>query len=296
MRASKTLLCVTIVVGLFAASASGGTIKTFIDSLGAHDEWFNDLSWERVIDSEPPGDPDHGVVSPGDILEGVFSFDSIGENATSNRMFVGPTSDDVELTGYFRLEVTGIQSFGGLFYKVDLGPNSTFESEYGTGAMAVAFEDDGRNFDPSLPTANQIIATAKDGTHLMTLGFTGSPGEGWAAVAVTNSILGAQAFGNNSFGSYQANLNRLLGEGGELAALVIPKSQVSPWFSPPAGPLYSTEFSLNGQLMGSQPGSTFPLSDDTNVFFTVVPEPSTLLGLLMGAFALMGYAWAGRKR
>jgi hypothetical protein len=297
MRGAKAFFCAAIVVSLSIAPSDAGTIKPLIDGLGIHDEHFNDITWERVIDVD-----NDTFISPGDILEGVFDFESFGKKGGTigiDRWSVGrAASDTVEATGYFSLQVVSVTPSGGLFpfYAVQLGPDPGFEATYGQGAMAVAFEDAAKNFNAGLPV-NQVIANAKDGTHLVTVGFTGAggapgPGEMWGAVAQTNSIAAAQV-PSFAFGFYQANLNRVFSAGfqNDLWSLQIPQVQPNALLGG------FTEFSLNGQLYGAGPASTLPVSGSTEVLFTVIPEPSTLVGLLMGAFfALMGYAWAGRKR
>ena len=293
MRATKILLAAMIMVGLSATSTTGGTIKTIIDGLGHHDEHFSDRSWERVIDLD--GDLH---LSAGDILEGVFDFESVGKEGgvlSVDRTSVGRT-DPVEATGYFSLKVQSVTPIGGPvpFYAIQFGPEITFEQSYGTGAMAVAFEGAGltNNFDASKPIP-QAILDATDGVHLVTLGFTGAAGESWAAGAQTNNLAAAAASGSFAFGFFQANLNRVFSPGPGLQndfwSLQIPKSQPNLVLGG------ATEFSVNGQLYGTRGGSFFPLSNSADVLFEVVPEPSTLVGLLMGALALAGYAWRRRK-
>ncbi|MHC4176471.1 MAG: PEP-CTERM sorting domain-containing protein [Planctomycetota bacterium] len=291
MRAAKLLLAAMIMVGLSATSAPGGTIKTIIDGLGHHDEHFSDRSWEQVIDVD--GDT---FISAGDILEGVFDFESVGREGGvlgADRTSVG-RADPVAATGHFRLSVVSVTAIGGPvpFYAIEFAPETTFEDRYGTGAMAVAFEGTGptNNFDATKPIP-QVILDATDGDHLVTLGFTGAEGESWAAGAYTNSLAEAAGAGSFAFGFFQANVNRIFspGEQNDFWSLEIPKSQTNLALGG------ATEFSLNGQLYGTR-GASFPLSNSADVLFEVVPEPSTLIGLLMGALALAGYGWRRRKR
>jgi len=297
MCARKTLLCVAIVVGMFAASASAETVRPFINGLPVpHNEHFNDFSWERVLDNNLDG-----LISAGDTLEGVLDFESIGQEAGSgaNRLSVGHPGDPVEVTGYFRLAIQSVTNLGipaFPFYAVQLGPDPAFEATYGQGALAVAFEDAANDFSAGLAIP-QLIANATNGTHLVTLAFTGAGGtpvlgEAWVAGAQTNSIALSQAYGSAAFGFYQANVGRILSPGLANALWTVPITQSQP---SPFVPGTFTDFSVNGQLYGSRSGSTLPLSDSAEVFFTV-PEPATLVGLLMGALALLASAWVGRKR
>lgn len=290
MRTSRVVLAVTVMVCLFAASAHGGTIQLFLSGLGAQDDSFSDFSWERVIDVD--GDT---LISANDILEGVFNFESVGvEGGTAgvNRMRIG-RSDPVEATGYFKVKVQSVTPVGGVLYDIVIAPEPSFESVYGTGAMVAAFEGAGptNNFDATKPIP-QAILDATDGLHLVTLGFTGAPGEGWRAAGATNSILGAQLFGNSAFGFYQASLNTIVtpGMANDLLSLPLAKAEPSPFV-----PGTFTEFTVNGQLKGTKSGSTFPLSNSSDVFFTVIPEPATLVGLLTAALALMVGGWIRRK-
>jgi hypothetical protein len=298
MNAGKLLF--PLVIGMSVAissllsspGANADTIATYINSLPLpHDEHWNDFSWEHIIDQG-----EEGVIDPGDVLEGVFNFESVGVlGGNGNRMSVGSSGDNVELTGYFRLKVEGVGGgAGGLFDPVTLsfGPDPVFEDIFGDGAMAAAFEDPSKDFDASLDL-DDLIDSATNGTHLVTMGLTGSAGEGWAAVVLTDSIGAAASFGSSSFGFYQANLNRIITEGGDnaLSAVEISQTQESLFEEDTY-----TDFSVSGQLYGTASGATLPISNSTDVFFTAVPEPSTLTLLTLSAFGLLAYAWQRQKR
>jgi hypothetical protein len=300
MRVTKVLLSATIVVGLFAASANGETIKQFIAGLGVHPDHFNDFSFERILDND-----DSFTISEGDVLEGVFEFESVGLEggsiASGDRWSVG-RGDNREVTGYFRLLVLDPPYLVGTIpfsiYAINLGPDGDFEAEYGEGAMVALFDDDTPDFDPTTTPVSDLFDDAKDGIHLATLGFTGAGGEatggeGWgAAILYSLDIDDAEDAGKSAFGMYQANLTRIetTGLDNELLDLEIPESQASPYDTG------DTEFALNGQLYGGVPGATLPISNTIDLFFYVTPEPSTLVGLLMGVLTLAGCACIRRKR
>lgn len=288
-KALGCLLCACLAV-LCCSPAAAETVSPFINSLPMpHHEHFNDFSFEHVIDANA-----NQVVDQGDVLEGVFDFESIGMEgglAGTTRLSTGGATSPVEVTGYFRILVTG-KTLLGLNPAVgpwlfDFGPDAVFERTYGPGAMVAAYEDPANDLDASLPLAN-LITTATNGTHLVTLGVTGEPGEGWQALVLTDSIPGAAAFGTSAVGFYQANVNRISSPG--LAVQVL-KAEPS-LFAPGT----FTEFSLNGQLYGTTSGASLPLSNTTEVFFTVTPEPSTIILLGSGALVLLVLVMRRRRR
>lgn len=267
---------------VLAGPVNGDTVSTFVNGLPMpHHEHFNDFSWEQIVDVG--GD---GIVGPGDILEGVFDIESIGMEGGSvgvNRLSTGGSGDAVEATGYFRALVTGKTLLGpnpaAGPWRFDFGPDPLFEDIYGQGAMVAAYEDPNNDFDATQPNIAQLIGTATNGLHLVTLGFTGQRGEGWYALVLTDSIPGAAGFGSSAVGYYQANLNRISSPG-----LQVQVAQAEPSSFAPGT---FTEFSINGNLYGTASGASLPLSDSAEVFFTVVPEPATWALLVLGAACLL---------
>lgn len=289
MLCKKLIPAVLAVVALGVSQASAGTVS-YIASLGAHQEHFNDISYEAAIDSNA-----NGLLDNGDVLFGIFKIESIGD-ANAPRIPT-PSPGQPEVTGVFAAVVATTTDVGGLgiIFDYTFRPYGAFEGLYGTGAMAALFEG-GSGFNAALTPLSSSITTASDGTLLAVAGFTGAGGtaganEGWSARTFTDSLAAASGYGTSSFGSYQASLN--LTNPAAFAPLHLSKSQVSPFGSG------FTQLSVNGQLYGKQsgiPAAGWPLGDSTDIFFEVhpIPEPASLL-LWTGLAAFAGFRGYRRK-
>lgn len=248
---------------------------------------YNDDSLEHVIGKTA------GSLAIGDVLEGIFTFGSIGVDGGTigiDRVNAGAGTGNAEVTGYFRTKVLDIQGGPGN-YLVYFGPDagSAFTAQYGDGAMAVMYEDTSPDYF-TLGTIAQGIASATDGSLVTAIGFTGAggtaaDGEGWVArpstLSITPTTLGF------SIGSYFANLN-LINQGGsaQFDNISFLNSQGS-FFSGgelTGAPTTPTQFVIDGQVFSRPtnqiPAGGFPIRDSADFRFqanSVVPEPASML-------------------
>lgn len=248
---------------------------------------LSDDSLEVVYESD--GTTVATTLAQGDILQGQITFHAIqksGDSGSAIALNVG-----MQVTAIFSAVVgpitdTGIP--GPSRYAFNLSPNSTFESTFGTGAMAVLFENDGSNpyNTRSAGTFSDYFTDAQSGTKMATIGFTGAGGtatggEGW--LSQVGSLSTVPQTNQFSLGSFTANLN--LFDGASYGVFNDPTAY-NFLFSQGSffGTFASTQFLVNGQLFTRASGSVsandgsgnpFPVGDNSSAFFQVqaVPEP-----------------------
>jgi hypothetical protein len=270
-----------------------------------------------------------GQLDVGDSVRGHISINTLNAGGAN----VGGLTGNNELTGVFQVMIAAIVPSGlpgGVGTAIFFAPDPAFAAEVGTpGAIVKLFEDtdndfaadfddpapavipvasdDGAGYVPGAPpeagdvstganvSEEAFIATATDGTHFITLGFAGDPGEG--AVGVTTAP---------GFTNILTAFSVSSGTSGVNANLALSTLAVGPAFPANFVPTETTpspfvvgefvDFAVSQQLRGiSDLDTAFEISTNTNISFNLarVPEPTTLL--LLGG-GLISLAFVSRRR
>ena len=272
------------IAGPVGAQSVNGLIGSPVAEVFASDENREDLI--NRVGQNP------NIIDEGDSLSGIFYFDQFKVNG-------GPTTSlehgqgNSEWTGIFQIAVTSKTATGipEVPYRFEFGPDPAFEADYGTGTVAVFWEDfappaNASTFDvddvsdPSSNGPDQIDAEASvtDGTFYWTLGFardenawTGLGGDDITAVGNPSDRLASGTFALDRTGeTFSANG---LGADYELADL-----------TNPAG---TGEFIGTVNIGGPTVDSPWPLSSNINANFTVIPEPATLALIGLSGIVMM---------
>lgn len=257
------------------------------------------------------GNTNAGVIQQGDFIYGVFDYNRIYNN---NHAYpgegMGGNSGYTELTGVFLIEViTKTPAAGGTF-NFTFGANAAkMASTFGItvanlGTMVRLFDDPSLNFTLGVSsTIAQSINSAKDGTQLVDVGFTGAGGnaalgEGWAVVGGSDNFaslmtlpIAYTAFGTSNFALDRTNTTGFVGG----LNLVKQDNTVTQSFGGKA------EFVGSSTIKGVLDPTGSPItvwggSSQTNIsFIAAVPVPTAaFMGLPL--LALMGGVAALRRR
>jgi hypothetical protein len=286
---------------LVAKPVSAATITTTtIAGFGNVETHLNDDSFEQAFDAL--GAPKNsGDLVVGDKLGGVFNIANFGPSGGG--LIPAGTGGQPEVTGIFEAQILAIVP-GTTGFNILFGPSASFQTTYGTGAMAALFSDPADNFaaqpPPAALTQAQSLARASDGTLLAIAGFTGVGGtagayEGWLAHVDSLDLALASSSGRIGFGFYAANLNLI--DEADFAFLNITRTEPSP-FPPAPGVPGFTDIVVSGQLFGKQSATNvWPLGDSTDIFFNQqpVPEPGSML-MWGGLSVLVGIGAFRRKK
>ena len=127
---------------------------------------LEDDNLEYVLDEN--GDlKTSGTLEVGDRLRAVITFAASVDGV--NNVIANFGAPGRELTGISEIEITEISAAG----LVTFGASSSFEAEYGTGAVAALFAQNTGNFFTNCHTIGitECESTATDGTHWLTAGF-----------------------------------------------------------------------------------------------------------------------------
>lgn len=289
MKFVKKVAATAALMGLASVANAASVANTLFPGF----QQLSDNSAEYLINADP--NATDTTLDLGDRLVGIFTIETV-EKAGNPTRFLGAGTGNNELTGIFDATVVGVFGGpGGLLspFIYVFAPTASFESTYGAGAMVALFEDstpDYRRVDDGVgapDTVADLIATASDGTHVLT-GSMNVPGATfWMATAVTNdiSVVGSIAAPGNG-GTFNLGLNFTFAAPGYNFLTV-------PCFNPLTGITNQVSTCGSGSLLGTG-GVNTPFDSFDNVDFTVnrVPEPGSI-GLLAGA--LIGGGLVARR-
>jgi hypothetical protein len=233
--------------------------------------FISDEDGEKIIDRN-----NNGTLDVGDSIRGVLTFDQavLGNN---QQISLTHATGNSELTGIFQIQVlskTASIAFPGQF-NYTFGVDSTFASQYGSGAMVVLYEDPVGGTDAKVNvsgiTQAQSEASVTDGNLFLVLGLA-KGSNGWIARGGDNPALIQNP--SDRLGASTFALDRVSSSG-------VAGNWALNTLSNPAG---SGAFIGTSQIGGGFPGSPWPLSSESDAQFSSIPTPSAVLGglLLMG--------------
>ncbi len=235
-----------------------------------------------------------GVLEVGDRLRGVIEFTKIRQlpfGAAQN-------TPSPELTGLFDTEVYQITPNAGdpTLATIVWGPNSSFASTYGAGAMVSLFTgglDLDVNSCMSAGGAAGVLnceTLATDGNHWATAGY-GDLDDIWVS---TNSILNFGTVAGIDQSSTAASVNYALSILTNNTGYAFNEQQLNCGLFPCLGD-GKTDVIGSGTVQGGLglPVDTYGATSDIQLELNVVPEPGSLA---LFALALSGLGFATRRR
>lgn len=160
----------TIAAGLMAAGFSGAL---YAAPLLPMEGFFEDNNIEYVTDANGAVKTS-GALAVGDTLWAVVGFEAI-RNADNSIFLNLNQAGGPELTGISALQITSIVG-----NKITFGANSSFEAQYGTGALAALYYQNPGDFDVGCTSRAACTTAATNGSLWMVAGL-GDATDVWEA-------------------------------------------------------------------------------------------------------------------
>jgi hypothetical protein len=213
----KLVASAVAALGLAVVSYQASAI-TVSAALPPNTNLLSDNSAEILLDNAVGGTP--GVLDVGDSLRGIVGFNTYEAGGQAHGIGAGTNVD--ELTGLFQVIVTGKTPNADGTFDFTFAPDPAFEAIYGTGAVAVLYDDPADNFarqscgaGGTVGTPADCEATATGGTQWAIVGDNGSGTFFWTANnAQADTTLGANVPLTTPLGSFSNGVNVLVNNTG----------------------------------------------------------------------------------